>query len=162
MALGAERRQVLGLVLRKGLALTIAGLVAGIAAVMAGARILSSSLDSPVSAGEPAVLAGAALSLVVIALLASYIPARRATRPAGGSPLRVGSNGCGVFSAPPGLRGDGRKRRPASARAAARLCLLVALATPGRSVQPTLELCRVEAQVYQATNVKEHALANVY
>lgn len=80
MALGAERRQVLGLVLRQGLALAMAGLAAGIAAVIAGARILSSSLDSPVSAGEPAVFAGAALSLIVIALLASYIPARRATK----------------------------------------------------------------------------------
>ena len=80
MVLGAGRYQVLGLVLRKGLALTMAGLAAGIAAVIAGARILSSSLDSPVSTGEPAVFAGAALSLIVIALLASYIPARRATK----------------------------------------------------------------------------------
>jgi ABC-type antimicrobial peptide transport system permease subunit len=80
MALGAERRQVLGLVLRKGLALTMAGLVAGIAAVIAGARALSNSLDSPISTREPAVFAGAALSLILIALLASYIPARRATK----------------------------------------------------------------------------------
>jgi hypothetical protein len=80
VALGAEPRQVLALVLRKGLALTAAGLAAGAAAAIAGARVLSSSLDSPVGAGEPAVFAAAALLLISIALLASYIPARRATK----------------------------------------------------------------------------------
>lgn len=80
MALGAERRQVLGMVLRKGLAMTMTGLVAGVAGAIAAARILSSTLESPLSAADPAVFAWAVLTLILVALLASYIPARRATR----------------------------------------------------------------------------------
>jgi len=80
MALGAQRRQVLGLVLWKGLTMTMTGLVAGVAAAIASARVLSSALESPVSTAEPAVFAVVALSLILIALLASYIPARRATK----------------------------------------------------------------------------------
>jgi ABC-type antimicrobial peptide transport system permease subunit len=79
MALGAQRRQVLGLVLRKGLAMTVTGLAAGAAATIATARMLSSTLGAPLSTAEPLVFAAASLLLLAIALLASYIPARRAT-----------------------------------------------------------------------------------
>jgi len=79
MALGAQPRQVLGLVLRKGLAMTVTGLAAGAAATIATARMLSSTLGAPLSTAEPLVFAAASLLLLAIALLASYIPARRAT-----------------------------------------------------------------------------------
>ena len=80
MALGAQQHQVLSLVLGKGLAMTLAGLAAGIAAALGIARVLAGALDSPVSMAEPEVFAGAALALLTTAILASYIPARRAIR----------------------------------------------------------------------------------
>jgi predicted permease len=80
MALGAQRRQVLGLVLREGLVLALPGLVAGVAAATAGARLVSSKLNLPLSLAEPTVFGLAALALVLVALLASYVPARRATK----------------------------------------------------------------------------------
>ena len=80
MALGAGRAGVLGMVLRQGLVMTLAGLAAGMAATVAAARILSGVLDSPVGIGEPAVFAAAALCLILVALVASYVPARRATK----------------------------------------------------------------------------------
>jgi putative ABC transport system permease protein len=80
MALGAGRGGVLAMVLRQGLVMTLAGLAAGMVATVAAARILSGVLDSPVSIAEPAVFATAALCLILVALLASYIPARRATK----------------------------------------------------------------------------------
>jgi putative ABC transport system permease protein len=80
MALGAQRRSVLGLVLWDGLVLALPGLVAGVAAAMAGARLVSSKLNLPLSFAEPSVFALVALALVLVALLASYVPARRATK----------------------------------------------------------------------------------
>ena len=80
MALGAQRKEVLGLVLRQGLVLTLPGLVAGVAVAIAGARLVSSKLNLPLSLAEPAVFGMATLALVLAALLASYVPARRATK----------------------------------------------------------------------------------
>jgi predicted permease len=80
MALGEQRPRVLGFVLREGLVLALPGLVAGMAAAMAGARLVSSRLNLPLSLAEPSVFALAALVLVLVALLASYVPARRATK----------------------------------------------------------------------------------
>ncbi len=80
MALGASRGGVLGMVLSQGLVMTLTGLAAGMAATVAAARILSRALDSPVGIGEPLVFAGTALCLILVALLASYLPARRATK----------------------------------------------------------------------------------
>jgi predicted permease len=80
MALGAPRRAVLGLVLREGLVLALPGLVAGVAAAMAGARLVSSKLNLPLGLAEPSVFAWAALVLIVVTLLASYVPAHRATK----------------------------------------------------------------------------------
>jgi len=80
MALGARRPRVLGLVLSEGLLLALPGLVAGVSAAMAGTRVVSSKLNLPLSLAEPSVFAWAALALVLIALLASYVPARRATK----------------------------------------------------------------------------------
>ncbi len=80
MALGAQPRQVLGRVLWQGLTMTAAGLAAGVGATMAGARILTRALDTPVSTGDPVVFAVTVISLVLVALLASFIPALRAIR----------------------------------------------------------------------------------
>ncbi|MGD0200039.1 MAG: ABC transporter permease [Bryobacteraceae bacterium] len=80
MALGAGRGGVLGMVLRQGLVMTMTGLAAGMAATVVIARVLSGALDSPVSIAEPAVFAAAALCLILVALLASYLPARRTTK----------------------------------------------------------------------------------
>jgi ABC-type antimicrobial peptide transport system permease subunit len=80
MALGAQRYKVLGLVLREGLVLALPGLVAGVAAAMAGARLVSSKLNLPLGLAEPSVFAWAALVLIVVTLLASYVPAHRATK----------------------------------------------------------------------------------
>lgn len=79
MAMGAERRDVLGLVVGQGLKLTIAGLALGILVSFALTRQLSSLLFG-VSAYDPLTYAGVTVILVSVALLACYIPARRATR----------------------------------------------------------------------------------
>lgn len=79
MALGAERADVLRLVLGKGLRLAAFGVGTGLAGAFALTRFLSSLLFG-VQPTDPIVFGGVALLLGVIALLASYIPARRATK----------------------------------------------------------------------------------
>ena len=79
MAMGAERRDVLGLVVGHGLKLTGAGLALGILVSLVLTRQLSSLLFG-VSAYDPLTYAGVTVILVIVALLACYIPARRATR----------------------------------------------------------------------------------
>ncbi|MEP7363820.1 MAG: ABC transporter permease [Acidobacteriota bacterium] len=79
MALGAKPGQVLTDVLRRGVILTVPGLLCGIAASAILARMVAGMLLD-VSPGDPLTFAAAALLLVAIALLASYLPARRATR----------------------------------------------------------------------------------
>jgi predicted permease len=77
MALGAKRRDVVWLVLREGLLLVAAGLVAGVPAAIAGTRLLKSMIFE-VSAVDPLALAVALLLLGAVALAAAYVPARRA------------------------------------------------------------------------------------
>jgi putative ABC transport system permease protein len=79
MALGAQPSSVLGLVLGHGMILVAAGLAIGLAAAYAAAGLMG-SLVVGVSTHDPVTFAGTASVLGVIALLASYIPARRATR----------------------------------------------------------------------------------
>ena len=79
MALGAQRGDVLRLVLGQGARLAAAGVAAGIAASFAVTRLLSSLLFG-VRSTDPATFAGVAALLALVALLASYIPARRAMR----------------------------------------------------------------------------------
>ncbi|HJQ25172.1 MAG TPA: ABC transporter permease [Blastocatellia bacterium] len=79
MALGAQARDVLGLVVKQGLALTVGGVAIGLGTAFALTRIMTSLLFN-VSATDPLTFAGVALGLAGIALLACYIPARRATR----------------------------------------------------------------------------------
>ena len=79
MALGALPRGVLALILREGLALTLAGLVAGFAAALFVTRTMQALLFG-VSATEPVVFGGIALLLIGVAVIACWIPARRAMR----------------------------------------------------------------------------------
>jgi putative ABC transport system permease protein len=79
MALGAQHSTVVGQVLRRGMLLTSLGLAAGLVGAFALTRFLSSFLFG-ITATDPATFAGVSLLLGVIAILASYVPARRATK----------------------------------------------------------------------------------
>jgi predicted permease len=79
MALGARSKQVLRPVLSQGLALTCVGAAIGIAIALAVTRYLGSLLYG-VRPGDPLTFAIVAMCLVAVALLACYIPARRAVR----------------------------------------------------------------------------------
>ena len=79
MALGAQAKQVLGLVIGQGLALAGIGAVIGLAASFAFSRILRNQLFH-VSPFDPLTFAATAAILIAAALAASYFPARRATR----------------------------------------------------------------------------------
>jgi ABC-type antimicrobial peptide transport system permease subunit len=78
MALGAAQRNVLGIVVGQGIVLTFAGLAMGIAAAIGLTRYLKSVLFD-VRPGDPITLAAVATILLLVGLLASYVPARRAT-----------------------------------------------------------------------------------
>jgi putative ABC transport system permease protein len=77
IALGAERRDVLRLVVGQGTVLALAGVVLGLAGAFGLTRVMRSLLFG-VSATDPAIFLGAAVFLAAVAMLASYIPARRA------------------------------------------------------------------------------------
>jgi putative ABC transport system permease protein len=79
IALGASRADVLKLVLRKGLILSATGIVLGLIATVSVTRLMTSVLFE-VRPGDPLILGLAALILGSIAMLASYLPARRATK----------------------------------------------------------------------------------
>jgi putative ABC transport system permease protein len=79
LALGARPRDVVGLVLRSGLGLTLAGTALGLAGAVALSRALASLLFQ-VSSLDPATYAGVAGVLVVVAGLAAYLPSRGAAR----------------------------------------------------------------------------------
>jgi len=77
MALGAHTRDILTMVLRKGMALTGAGLLIGLAAALGGARLIAGMLTN-ISTSDPVIFTAAALFLAAVALLASLLPAVRA------------------------------------------------------------------------------------
>jgi putative ABC transport system permease protein len=78
MALGAQTRDVLRLVVRQGMAPVVSGLAIGIVATFSLGRLIAAQLYQ-VSAQNPLLLAGAAALLAATALLACLLPARRAT-----------------------------------------------------------------------------------
>jgi putative ABC transport system permease protein len=79
LAVGAQPRQVLLLVLKQGLALTIVGVVLGLAAAFALTRLLSGLLFG-VAAVDVTTFSSISVLLVLVSLLACYLPARRAMR----------------------------------------------------------------------------------
>lgn len=79
MALGAQRTVVLGLVVRQGMKLVFCGVVLGMLGALATTRLLTKLLFG-VSATDPATFAGMSLLLGFVALLACYLPARRAAK----------------------------------------------------------------------------------
>ena len=79
MALGAQHKDVLRMILRQGVKLAVAGVAIGVIASL-GLMQLMSSLLFGVRPGDPLTFSGVAILLVFVALLACYIPARRALR----------------------------------------------------------------------------------
>ena len=79
MALGAERQRILLMVLRRGLELAGAGVVLGVLGAAALTRVMTSLLFG-ISATDPITFSTVPLILIATAMLASYVPALRATR----------------------------------------------------------------------------------
>jgi putative ABC transport system permease protein len=79
MALGADSRDVLGLIVAQGLKLAITGVGLGLGAALVLTQLMTSLLYG-VSATDPVTFIVASVTLIVVAMLASYIPARKATR----------------------------------------------------------------------------------
>jgi putative ABC transport system permease protein len=79
MALGAQRGDVLRLVLREGAVIAAAGLAGGLAGSLAATRLVQGLLFN-VQASDPLTLAAVALLMTMVVLVAAYVPARRAAR----------------------------------------------------------------------------------
>jgi putative ABC transport system permease protein len=79
MALGAERGRVLAMVMRQGLTLAVVGVVVGLGGALLLNRVMR-TLVFGVTTSDPATLAGVVMCLSIVAALACYVPARRATR----------------------------------------------------------------------------------
>ena len=79
MALGAQRSDVLKMVMREGISLALIGLTLGLIVVAAASRLMKSLLFG-VSSTDPLTFVSAAVLLTIVALLACYLPARRATK----------------------------------------------------------------------------------
>jgi predicted permease len=79
MALGAPQRNVLWIVLREALLVTLAGIAIGLPIAMAGARLIAHMLFG-VSASDPATFAVVAVTLLVVSAIAGFLPARGAAR----------------------------------------------------------------------------------
>ena len=79
MALGARGGNIAWMILRETLYLVLAGLLIGVPAALLGARLISTQLFG-MSPTDPISLIAAAAILTLVALLAGYLPARRASR----------------------------------------------------------------------------------
>ena len=98
MALGAERKSLLRLVIGQGMTLALWGVAIGLAASFALTRLIASQLYG-VTATDPVTLVGAALLFFAVALLACVVPGLKATRVRsdGGSTIRIGETTDGKF-----------------------------------------------------------------
>jgi ABC-type antimicrobial peptide transport system permease subunit len=79
IALGAQPGRVAALILRQGGTVALAGIAVGFSAALAGGRLVESLLYD-VSPRDPGILAATTLMLLGVALLACWLPARRAAR----------------------------------------------------------------------------------
>jgi len=79
MALGAQNRQVLWMVLRESLLLLGVGITLGVPATIAATRLVGAQLFG-LSSSDPLTFAAAILAISTVTILAAYFPARRATR----------------------------------------------------------------------------------
>jgi len=79
MALGAQMRDVLGIIVRQGMTLAVAGVALGLLAALALTRVLSSMLYQ-VKPSDPITFGSVGLLLIAVALLACWLPARRAAK----------------------------------------------------------------------------------
>jgi predicted permease len=79
MALGAQRLDVLRLVVREGMGLVLVGVVLGLAGALAATRLMASMLFE-VTTKDPITFAVVPVVLAIVALIACYVPARRATK----------------------------------------------------------------------------------
>jgi putative ABC transport system permease protein len=89
VALGARSQDILGMVLKQGLSMALAGIVVGAALSLAAARLVEKMLWG-VSGTDSVAFGGVVATLVVVSLLASWIPARRAARVQAMDVMRVG------------------------------------------------------------------------
>ncbi len=79
MALGAQARDIMGMVLKQGMVMVLTGVALGLAAAWMSTRLMSRLLYE-VSATDPQTFGGIALLLIAVALFACFVPARRATK----------------------------------------------------------------------------------
>jgi putative ABC transport system permease protein len=79
IALGAQRADVLHMVLGRGMALVAIGVIAGMAAAFAVSRLIAQFLYG-LNPGDPLTFGGVAAALAAVAIVANYVPARRALR----------------------------------------------------------------------------------
>jgi putative ABC transport system permease protein len=79
VALGAHKNDILALVIRQGLKLAVAGVVIGLAAALALARIIQNLLYS-ITPTDPVTFASVSLLFLTVALVACWLPARRAAQ----------------------------------------------------------------------------------
>ncbi len=79
LALGAERRTVLRMVLRQGMGLTVAGAAVGLVCALVVSRVMAGVLYG-VEPTDPVTFAAVAAVLIAVALFACYVPAQRAIR----------------------------------------------------------------------------------
>jgi predicted permease len=79
VALGASRRNVLGMVLKEALLMVFAGIAIGLPVALAATRLISAKLFG-VSATDPLTIAGASLLMIAVAAMAGFLPAQRASK----------------------------------------------------------------------------------
>jgi putative ABC transport system permease protein len=79
LALGAQRRDVIGMVVGQGMTMTVAGTAIGVVAALLLTRLMSSLLFG-ISAADPLTFLLIPVLLIAVAVVACYVPARRATR----------------------------------------------------------------------------------